>query len=86
MQHYHLKQSLLGVEKAPTLGLLRRLTHLVQHYHLKQHRERKMLDINIFWDYKGHDPEIIRESQWRRFASVELVDEVIGLNKRMATT
>ena len=40
-----------------------------------------MLDINLFREEKGKDPEIIRESQRRRFASVDLVDEVINLDK-----
>ena len=40
-----------------------------------------MLDINLFREEKGHNPEIIRESQRRRFANVELVDEVIKLDK-----
>ncbi|KAF3454587.1 hypothetical protein FNV43_RR05035 [Rhamnella rubrinervis] len=40
-----------------------------------------MLDINLFREEKGHNPEIIRESQRRRFASVELVDEVFRLDK-----
>ncbi|XP_077212714.1 serine--tRNA ligase-like isoform X2 [Tasmannia lanceolata] len=40
-----------------------------------------MLDINLFREDKGNDPEIIRESQRRRFASVELVDEIILLDK-----
>ncbi|KAG4395510.1 hypothetical protein AAZX31_20G219500 [Glycine max] len=40
-----------------------------------------MLDINLFREEKGHNPEFIRESQRRRFASVEVVDEVINLDK-----
>ncbi|KAI9186463.1 hypothetical protein LWI28_017506 [Acer negundo] len=40
-----------------------------------------MLDINLFREQKGHNPEIIRESQRRRFASVEIVDEIIKLDK-----
>jgi len=40
-----------------------------------------MLDINLFRIEKGHNPEIIRESQRRRDASVEVVDEVIKLDK-----
>ncbi|KAI3910287.1 hypothetical protein MKW92_053946 [Papaver armeniacum] len=39
-----------------------------------------MLDINLFREDKGGNPEIIRESQRRRFGSVELVDEVIRLD------
>lgn len=40
-----------------------------------------MLDINLFREEKGNDPEKIRESQRRRFASVEIVDEIIALDK-----
>ncbi|XP_021902453.1 serine--tRNA ligase, cytoplasmic-like [Carica papaya] len=40
-----------------------------------------MLDINIFREEKGYNPELIRESQRRRFASVDLVDEIIKLDK-----
>ncbi|KAJ4822825.1 hypothetical protein Tsubulata_015827 [Turnera subulata] len=43
--------------------------------------EGTMLDINLFREDKGHNPEIIRESQRRRFASVEIVDEIIELDK-----
>jgi hypothetical protein len=41
-----------------------------------------MLDINLFRVEKGHDPERIRESQRKRFARVELVDEIIDLDKK----
>ncbi|WOK95629.1 serine--tRNA ligase [Canna indica] len=40
-----------------------------------------MLDINIFREEKGFDPECVRRSQRLRFASVEIVDEVIHLDK-----
>lgn len=40
-----------------------------------------MLDINLFRAEKGFDPEIVRESQRRRFAPVEIVDEIIHLDK-----
>jgi seryl-tRNA synthetase len=40
-----------------------------------------MLDINLFRADKGGNPDIIRESQRSRFAPVELVDEVIALDK-----
>ncbi|KAL1534744.1 serine--tRNA ligase [Salvia divinorum] len=40
-----------------------------------------MLDINLFREEKGGDPEKIRESQRRRFADVKIVDEVIELDK-----
>ena len=36
------------------------------------------LDIQMFRDYQGGDPEAVRESQRRRFASVEIVDEIIA--------
>lgn len=40
-----------------------------------------MLDINLFRERRGHDPEVIRQSQRRRFESVDLVDEVIHLDQ-----
>uniref|UniRef100_A0A2P2JQ25 Uncharacterized protein MANES_10G109600 n=1 Tax=Rhizophora mucronata TaxID=61149 RepID=A0A2P2JQ25_RHIMU len=40
-----------------------------------------MLDINVFREDKGNNPEIIRESQRRRFADVDIVDEIIRLDK-----
>ncbi|XP_068659186.1 serine--tRNA ligase-like [Aristolochia californica] len=40
-----------------------------------------MLDINLFREDKGNDPERIRESQRRRFANVDLVDDIIRLDK-----
>ncbi|THU47737.1 hypothetical protein C4D60_Mb09t18780 [Musa balbisiana] len=40
-----------------------------------------MLDINIFRAEKGFDPERIRESQRRRFASVDVVEEIIHLDR-----
>ncbi|XP_062210236.1 serine--tRNA ligase-like [Phragmites australis] len=40
-----------------------------------------MLDINLFRTDKGGNPELIRESQRSRFATVELVDEVIALDR-----
>ena len=39
-----------------------------------------MLDINLFRTEKGGDPEIVKESQRRRYAPVELVDKVIELD------
>ncbi|CAM9863414.1 unnamed protein product, partial [Discosporangium mesarthrocarpum] len=36
------------------------------------------LDINLFRTDRGGDPEIIRESQRRRFEPVEIVDEVVN--------
>ena len=37
-----------------------------------------MLDINLFREEKGGNPDLIRESQRRRFESVEIVDEIIA--------
>ncbi|CAM8900678.1 unnamed protein product [Rhodiola kirilowii] len=39
-----------------------------------------MLDINLFREDKGGNPDAIRESQRRRYADVTLVDEVIKLD------
>ncbi|CAE6124100.1 unnamed protein product [Arabidopsis arenosa] len=39
------------------------------------------MDINLFREEKGNNPEIIRESQRRRFANVEIVDEIIKHDK-----
>lgn len=38
-----------------------------------------MLDVVDFIKERGGDPEKIRESQRRRFAPVEVVDEIIAL-------
>jgi seryl-tRNA synthetase len=40
-----------------------------------------MLDINILFEDKGGNPELVRESQRRRGAPVEVVDEIIELYK-----
>ncbi|TNJ28581.1 Seryl-tRNA synthetase [Giardia muris] len=40
-----------------------------------------VLDIALFRKAKGGDPEVVRESQRRRYASVELVDKVIALDE-----
>lgn len=37
-----------------------------------------MLDVNDFITERGGNPEKIRESQRRRYANVEVVDEVIA--------
>lgn len=42
---------------------------------------RTMLDINLFRTEKGGNPELIKESQKRRNAPVEIVDDVIALDK-----
>jgi len=39
------------------------------------------MDINLFRKDKGGDPEIVRESQRKRFADVNVVDEIIELDK-----
>ena len=41
--------------------------------------KHKMLDVVDFITERGGNPELIRESQRRRFESVEVVDEVIAL-------
>lgn len=38
------------------------------------------IDINLLRSYRGGNPELVRESQRRRFASVELVDQVRKLD------
>ncbi len=48
----------------------------------KGSRGGSMLDINLFREDKGYDPQEIRESQKRRGASVELVDQVIAADKK----
>ena len=40
-----------------------------------------MLDINLFRKEKGGNPELIRVSQRKRNASVEVVDEIISLDE-----
>lgn len=40
------------------------------------------LDINLFRANAGGNPELIRESQRRRFASVEIVDEIIAKDEK----
>lgn len=40
-----------------------------------------MLDINLLLEDRGGNPEIVKESQRRRGASVEIVDEIIALYK-----
>ncbi|KAI9323336.1 seryl-tRNA synthetase [Dichotomocladium elegans] len=45
-----------------------------------------MLDINLLLEDRGGNPEIVKESQRRRGASVELVDEIIALYKEWVKT
>lgn len=40
-----------------------------------------VLDINLFRKEKGGNPELIKESQRRRFKPVEIVDEIIALDE-----
>jgi seryl-tRNA synthetase len=40
------------------------------------------LDIQLFRAHAGGNPELIKESQRRRFASVELVDEIIEKDEK----
>ncbi|KAF6162823.1 hypothetical protein GIB67_029092 [Kingdonia uniflora] len=40
-----------------------------------------MLDINLFREDKGHNPELIRESLRRRFQDISIVDDIIRLDK-----
>ncbi|KAF9603426.1 hypothetical protein IFM89_036127 [Coptis chinensis] len=42
---------------------------------------KKMLDINLFREDKGYNPELVRESLRRRFKNVSIVDEIINLDK-----
>lgn len=40
-----------------------------------------MLDINLFREDKGGNPDLVRESQRKRGKAPETVDEVIALDK-----
>lgn len=42
-----------------------------------------MLDINLFRVEMGGNPEVVRESQRRRFQDVSEVDQVILLDKKL---
>jgi hypothetical protein len=72
--------------------LLRRPFHFLQTQNLKsqkykfqlqllQFTKRLMLDINEFRTEKGGNPERVRESQRRRGGKVEIVDEIIELDR-----
>jgi len=41
-----------------------------------------MLDINLFRVNKGGNPDLIKESQKKRGASVEIVDEIVDLDSQ----
>merc|ERR1711939_1081063 len=45
------------------------------------HTQKMVLDINLFRKEKGGDPELIKESQRRRFKPVEIVDEITALDE-----
>eukprot|EP01036_Dinobryon_divergens_P023761 gene23761-32147_t len=40
------------------------------------------LDINLFRAHAGGNPELIKESQRKRFASVELIDQIIAADEK----
>lgn len=40
-----------------------------------------MIDINLLRVDKGGNPELVKDSQRKRGASVELIDEIIALDK-----
>ena len=44
-----------------------------------------MIDLQLLQVEKGGNPEVVRESQRKRFASIELVDEVLSLYKNWVT-
>jgi len=41
-----------------------------------------MIDINLFRANKGGNPDLIKESQRKRGASVEIVDEIVDLDNQ----
>ncbi|CAF0753402.1 unnamed protein product [Adineta ricciae] len=44
-----------------------------------------VLDIDLFRTEKGHDPQVIRDSQKKRYKRVELVDQVVDLDSQWRT-
>ncbi|CAF3356549.1 unnamed protein product, partial [Rotaria sp. Silwood2] len=44
-----------------------------------------VLDIDLFRSEKGHDPQIIRDSQKKRYKRVELVDDIIQYDTQWRT-
>ena len=44
-----------------------------------------MIDLQLLQVEKGGNPEVVRESQRKRYASVELVDAVLSLVKTWVT-
>jgi seryl-tRNA synthetase len=47
-----------------------------------QTKKGPMLDINLFRVEKGGNPDLIRESQRKRNASVSVVDEIIEIDEQ----
>lgn len=45
-----------------------------------------VLDIDLFRSEKGHDPQVVRDSQKKRYKKVELVDQVIDCDSQWRTT
>lgn len=43
---------------------------------------RMVLDIDLFREEKGGDPELIRDSQRKRYKDVKLVDDIIDYDQR----
>lgn len=43
---------------------------------------RMVLDIDLFREEKGGNPELIRDSQRKRYKDVKLVDDVIDYDQR----
>lgn len=41
-----------------------------------------MIDINLLRVKKGGNPELVKESQRKRNASVELIDEIVELDEK----
>jgi seryl-tRNA synthetase len=54
----------------------------VQSLHEFTRRREMPLDINLFRAYSGGNPDLIRESQRRRYAPVEIVDEIIAKDEQ----
>lgn len=45
-----------------------------------------VLDIDLFRKEKGHDPQVVRDSQKKRYKPVELVDQIIAHDTLWRTT
>lgn len=44
-----------------------------------------VLDIDLFRTEKGHDPQVVRDSQKKRYKRVELVDQVVDFDSQWRT-